>query len=123
VWSLAQPNGGNRNSSKHEVEVVVELTNAGSLAGRQTALLFWRPTGSAHALRHVRQKLVGYVGTGSTVAPGESRSLRFPIEPGMLAMHQGDSEEAAVFQGEYELFVTVGGSETTPLTRTLRVVA
>ena len=53
---------------------------AGGVAGRQTVLMFWRPKNvTATALGGLRQKLVGYRGTGAMVGPGETATLGFRV--------------------------------------------
>ena len=87
-------------------EVAVELVNDGKRAGRQTLLMFWRP-------KHVdglklKQKLIGYRGTGVVLAPGQRATMRFPLSLSTFELATGgssklDDETMTVAKGDYEI--------------------
>ena len=101
---------------------------AGGIAGRQTVLMFWRPKSvknvTATALGGLRQKLVGYRGTGELVGPGETARLGFRVGVDMLGMvPEGSTDgEKVVLPGQYELYVS-DGTATEQLARGIRIVA
>ena len=142
-WSHADANAaaaeneaaGTARSTAADVTVSVELSNTGARAGKQTVLLFWRPKTAALAI-NLQQKLVAYRGTtGDAIAPGDTQSVDFTVNPRTLGLFQpvfqesskegskgaASAETPVVAAGDYELFATVGGSEEKVLTRTLRV--
>ena len=103
-------------------ELKVEVSNTGGVAGRQTLLMFWRPKPTAKT--NLRQKLVGYRGTGDILAPGQTKTLNFAVGVDMLAMvPEGTTTgDKVVALGEYELFLS-DGTSTDKLRRSLQVVA
>lgn len=119
-WNLTSAENGEASSplvlsrDAAALTMRVELTNVGPLAGRNTALMFWRPVrdneeGRSHAVRHHNQKLVGYKGTHRILHAGESEVVAFEISLDDFSIHQDGVEGPRA--GEYEIFVTVGGSE------------
>lgn len=104
----------------------IKLRNAGGRPGRQTVLLFWRPKGQRGT--KLRQKLVGYRGTGAPLHPGQTATLTFEFGLDTLAMVPDGATDGAkvVAPGEYELFASDGthdGQLAKVLTRSVRVTA
>jgi beta-D-xylosidase 4 len=107
-------------SNDNSNEIIIKLKNVGTVKGKQTALMFWRPKNNS--VRNYRQKLIGYKGTSNDIVPGEVVELKFPaVTKSHFTIHQDGVENAML--GEYELFVTVGGSEVQELKRRVMVVA
>jgi len=95
-----------------ELTFSVRVTNAGEVAGRQTVLVFVRPTGGAalQADRPLRQKLVAFDGL-PLVAPSSHGRIAFRLQPAAALGRADGSGEMRVFTGEYELVVRDGQNE------------
>lgn len=122
-WSLQDVRDEKQNQS---VQLEIVLTNSGAMDGLQTVLLFWRPIGDNHSIKHLRQKLIGYAGAKESIKIGKSMSLKFEVSLSSLGLYRDQSFDEAdpvVAIGEYELFASTGGSETALLTRTIQVTA
>ena len=114
VWPLSHVRSSDSIGKSQQSEIAITLKNSGKIrAGRQTVLLFWRPTKHSNSsVKHLRQKLIGYKSTPSELKPGQSAPLFFHVGPESLAIHVGGSPEARIHPGEYELFASIGdGSE------------
>eukprot|EP00948_MAST-09A_sp_MAST-9A-sp1_P000287 g287.t1 len=100
----------------------VRIANKGEFAGRQTALLFWEPVGDHHPAKKLKlqKKLVSYVGT-EMIPAGEERTVSLMLNRAAFEMHQEGI--MSVLPGDYILSLHVGGSESEPLQRKLRIVA
>jgi beta-glucosidase len=97
-------------------EVAVELTNTGERAGDEVVQLYVHKR-VASVTRPIRE-LRGFARV--TLAPGETRSVRFPLEAAALAFY--DREKKRVVEpGAFD--VMVGGSSVQVKTATLEVVA
>ena len=100
--------------------MAVTVQNVGTRSGRQTVLLFWKPMGEDHLVRHHRQKLIGYQGTSGILNVGDQESLSFDVVLKDMSIYQDGVDGALV--GDYEGFFTTGGSESKMLRRQLKVV-
>ena len=108
------------NKMLRSTSMTVDVKNVGVKKGRQNVLMFWKPVGENHLVRYYQQKLISYQGTSGILNAGEKESLSFDVVLKDMSIHQDGIEGALI--GDYEVFFTTGGSETTVLRRQLKVV-
>jgi len=89
------------------VSVRAAVANTGDRAGKQTALLFWRPIGHHTVLR---QALVGY--RGLHLEPNQTGELAFTFSPKDMAIASTEGH-MELHPGDYELVIRDGSNQVT----------
>ena len=110
-WGLSYASfdyGGLRTERRGDggLTVRVEVTNSGSVPGDEVAQLYLRRLSPAETV-HPLRKLIGFERLHD-LAPGETREVRFAVDPGDLEIYMESAGRKRIEPGRYQIYA--GGS-------------
>ncbi len=110
-WGLSYASfdyGGLRTERRGDggLTVRVEVTNSGNVPGDEVAQLYLRRLSPAETV-HPLRKLIGFERLHD-LAPGETREVRFAVDPGDLEIYMESAGRKRIEPGRYQIYA--GGS-------------